>query len=99
MLVDPVRAQGAGKHADLVGCTGATMEDGTVYRADRGRMDVERDDHAKAMIKNSDGFIVEEKFSGAGIAGATCTGCGFGAFKWQCNAPCPRCGGEIKEDQ
>jgi hypothetical protein len=90
MLVDPMRAQGGGKHADLIGCTGATMDtDGTVYRANR----------AGHMVANSDGFIVEAKFGGAGLDGATCTSCGFGAFRWQCSAPCPRCGGEIKEEQ
>jgi hypothetical protein len=97
MLVPPRRV----RDGDLTGCTGATMEDGTVYNANRyGHMEVASEAHAKAMVKNpaAPGHVIEAKFSGAGLSGASCTTCGFGAFKWQCSAPCPRCGGEIKEE-
>lgn len=102
MLVDPLRTKGTGKHADLVGCTGVTMEDGRVFRANRqGHIDVDDARTAKQMVDNplAPGMVLEQKFSGAGAPGATCTSCGFGAFRWQISAPCPKCGGEIKEDQ
>jgi hypothetical protein len=98
MLVEPRKIKDGG----LTGCTGATMEDGTVYRANRaGHIEVEREDHARAMVKNpmAPGHVIEAKFSGAGVAGATCQSCGFSGFLWQTSAPCPRCGGEIKEDK
>ena len=98
MLVEPRRT----KDGLPVGCTGVTMDtDGTIYRANRaGLMHVEREDHARQMVRNplAPGHVVEQKFSGAGVRGAQCTSCGFGAFVWQTSAPCPRCGGEIKED-
>lgn len=97
MLVEPLH-KGDG---DPRGCTGATMEDGTVYRANsQGHMEVTNPEHIKWMKKNplAPGHVLEQKFSGAGVAGASCTSCGFGAFLWQCSAPCPRCGGEIKEE-
>jgi hypothetical protein len=93
MLVEPRK----NRDGDLTGCTGATMEDGTVYRANRnGLMHVESDAHATAMVKNplAPGHVVEQKFSGARVAGVTCGSCGFGGFVWQASAPCPRCGSD-----
>ena len=97
MLVEPRRL----RDGELTGCTGVTMEDGTIYRANRsGHMEIDDVDHARAMVKNplAPGHVIEQKFRGARVDGAECTDCGFGAFRWQCSAPCPRCGGEIRED-
>lgn len=83
------------KDGHPTGCTGATMEDGTVYRADRhGHMEVGDARHAAQMVSNplAPGHVVEAKFHGAGVQGVTCGGCGFSGFRWQASAPCPRCG-------
>jgi hypothetical protein len=77
------------------------MEDGTVYRANRsGHVEVDNPAHVDAALKNplADGAITAAKLHGAGIPGATCTSCGFGAFAWQASAPCPRCGGTIEKE-
>jgi hypothetical protein len=82
-----------------VGCTGATMEDGTVYRADRaGHMEVEDRGHVAAMLANSDGFITEQKFSALRAAGTSCSRCGFNGFSFHLSAPCPRCGGTMEAE-
>lgn len=90
-MVDGVRA----------GCTGATMQDGTRYLADlHGHMEVDRHDHVQAMLADPTiagdiimaGQVVKAK-------GASCTGCGFGAFAWQASRPCPRCGGVITREE
>lgn len=97
MLVEPRRQ----RDGQLTGCTGVTMEDGTVYRADRtGHIDVSRPDHVAAMVNNplAPGHVAIQKFHGGGTAGASCTACGFSAFTWQCSAPCPRCGGSIEKE-
>lgn len=97
MLVEPRRVRDGG----LTGCTGATMEDGTVYRANRqGHMEVEDSAHARAMVKNplAPGHVVEQKFSGAGIGGTVCQSCGFDGFHFHLSAPCPRCGGVMAEE-
>lgn len=90
MLVDPMRSSSFG---DTRGCTGATMEDGTVYRANkRGHMEVGNPEHVRAMVEG--GIVVEQKFSGAAVPGVTCRGCGFAGFPFHQSAPCPRCGRE-----
>jgi hypothetical protein len=97
LLVEPQRT----RDGDPTGCTGFTMEDGTVYRATRdGHVNVENPAHIEAALKNplADGHIALAKFHGAGVSGASCTGCGFVAFAWQTSAPCPRCGGVIERE-
>lgn len=77
------------------------MEDGTVYLANkRGHMEVSDTAHAKAMVRNplAPGEVVEQKFGGAGVAGAVCGACGFSGFRFQRSRPCPRCGGEDWEE-
>lgn len=96
MFVEPRKIRDGG----LTGCTGATMDtDGTVYRANRsGKMLVENPDHVRQM--KASGHVVEGKFHGAGIGRrAICTSCAFGAYSFQKSAPCPRCGGVIKEEK
>lgn len=82
-----------------VGCTGVTMEDGTVYRANReGHMVIEDQGHVSAMLRNSDGFVTEQKFSAPKVAGTRCSSCGFGGFSFHLSAPCPRCGGAMEAE-
>lgn len=82
------------------GCTGVTMEDGTVYRANRaGHMEVSRQDHVAAMLRNGDGFVVKESGAAAKVPGTTCASCGFAGYPHHASAPCPRCGGEMLRDQ
>lgn len=96
MLVEPRRM----KDGHLTGCTGVTMEDGSVYRADkRGRINVENVNHAYWMARSPSGMVIEEKFSGSRLPGAVCESCGFSAFAWQCAHPCPRCGGQITKEE
>jgi hypothetical protein len=93
MLVDPLRV----RDANLVGCTGVTMEDGTVYRADRaGHLDIEDQGHVLAMLRHGEGFVAEQKFSAPRVAGTSCSGCGFDGFAFHASAPCPRCGGRME---
>lgn len=97
MLVEPRRT----RDGQLAGCTGVTMEDGTVYRANRhGHIEVDDPSHAAAMVRNplAPGHVIEQKFHGAGTPGVTCSTCGFGAFRWQRHTPCPRCGGTLTEE-
>ncbi len=98
MLVEPRRE----RDGQLTGCTGVTLEDGTVYRANkRGHIEVENVAHAKAMVTNplAPGHVAEQTFNGAALPGASCSQCGFGAFTWQCSRPCPHCGGRVERDQ
>lgn len=93
MLVEPRRD----RDGNPTGCTGATMEDGTIYRSNRyGHMEVNDKGHVAAMLRNSDGFITEEKFSAPKAAGTQCSACGFQGFAFHASAPCPRCGGEME---
>ena len=93
MLVEPRRT----RDGDLTGCTGATMEDGRVFRANRnGLMHVDDPKAAKQMVNNplAPGMVVEAKMHGGGLPGATCAGCGFSGFRYQASRPCPKCGSE-----
>lgn len=85
---------------DLRGITGATMEDGTVYRARRGGvMTVERADHIAAMKRDprvSDNIAVETFHAAAGMSGRHCPTCSFSAWPWQMT--CPKDGTETEED-
>ena len=98
MLVDPPRES---REYGLLGCTGVTLDNGMVLRSNRrGHMDIDDPKIKKELGPALErGLVMEQKFHGGGLAGATCSGCGFGAFRWQASAPCPRCGGEIEEDQ
>ncbi len=92
MLVEPQRD----RDGHPTGCTGLTMEDGTVYRASKkGHLEVE-DHHFKSIIENplAPGHVVEAKFHGAGTPGADCGVCGFAGFTFQASRPCPRCGAD-----
>ena len=81
------------------GCTGVTMEDGTVYRANRaGHMEVNDPGHIRAMERNGDGFIIAQSASARGTAGTHCTACGFDGFRFHLSAPCPKCGGVMVSD-
>lgn len=96
MLVPPLREKKGG-FGDLHGCTGATMEDGTVYRANRGgAFEVERADHVRAMQRdpNIAGDIVAETFHAVDHRpGVRCT-CGLTEY-WPWTKVCPRCGGDL----
>ena len=98
MLVEPPRFH---REYGAVGCTGVTMEDGRVFRSNKaGHIEVDDAKTAKQMVDNplAPGHVLEQKFHGAGLTGATCTGCGFGGFSWQKSAPCPKCGSEAWSD-
>jgi hypothetical protein len=78
------------------GCTGLNMEDGTHYDANRaGHIDVEDPGHVSAMLRNTDGFVTDQKFAAVKAPGVTCVTCGFNGFRFQLSAPCPRCGGKM----
>jgi hypothetical protein len=97
MLVEPRSV----RDGQLTGCTGVTMEDGTVYRANpQGHIDVDNIGHAKAMTVNplAPGHVIEQKFHGAGTPGVLCGTCGFNGFRWQRHGSCPRCGGSFAEE-
>jgi hypothetical protein len=97
MLVDPLRTKGGGKYADLVGCTGATMEDGRRFFANRrGHMDVDDVRTAQQMVDNpaAPGAVA---FHNGGVprsAGISCNTCGFDAYPFARSAPCSRCGAD-----
>lgn len=83
---------------DFRGCTGATMEDGTRYRANRrGAFDVERADHARAIKRDPEiaGDIVAETFH-AHMPGARACSCGPTRY-YPFTKACPRCGGPTVE--
>ena len=81
------------------GCTGVTMEDGTVYRATRaGHMEVNDPGHIRAMERNGDGFIIAQSASTRGTAGTTCETCEFHGFRFHLEKPCPKCGGHMAPD-
>lgn len=84
---------------DTRGITGATMEDGTVYRARPGGvMTVDRDDHLAAMKRDPRVAenIAVETFHGPIMAGRYCPVCNFSAWPWQ--AECPRDGTPTEGD-
>lgn len=96
VYTQPVRE----RFGDLRGITGATMEDGTVYRARRGGvMTVERADHIAAMKRDprvAENIAVETFHAGPRTSGRVCPRCGFSGWSWQMT--CPRDGTETEED-
>lgn len=88
------------RFGDLRGITGATMEDGTVYRARRGGvMTVDDPSHVAAMKRDprvADNIAVET-FHAAPARGRYCPTCHFSAWAWQ--VTCPRDGSPTKEDE
>jgi len=86
------------KFGELRGITGATMEDGTVYRSGRsGAMTVERSDHILAMKRDprvADNIVVEN-FVPRIEGGRYCPKCSFSAWSWQLK--CPRDGSKTLE--
>ena len=98
MLVDPPRLS---REYGALGCTGVTMEDGRVFRANKqGHIDVDDAKAARQMVANplAPGHVLEQKFHGAGIPGAICQDCAFVGFAWQASAPCPKCGGVLEKE-
>jgi hypothetical protein len=95
MVVDPLRTKGGGKFADLVGCTGVTMEDGRKFFANRrGHLDVDDVTTAKQMVDNplAPGAVAFHNGGVPRASGVSCGTCGFGAFRFAASAPCTRCG-------
>jgi hypothetical protein len=82
------------------GCTGVTMEDGTVYRSNRaGHIEVNNPEHIAAMKRNSDGFVVEAaSVNPPKSKGTHCLTCGFAGFQFHAQSPCPKCGGPMVMD-
>lgn len=82
------------------GVTGATMEDGTVYKARRntGAMDV--DDRHLSFIKR-DGRCAVETFAGTrhALPGRPCSNptCHWRGWSWQ--ETCVRCGAPTQEEE
>ena len=87
------------KFGELRGITGATMEDGTVYRSSRsGSMMVESADHIAAMKRDprvADNVVVENYVPYSPEGGRHCPKCGFSAWSWQ--TKCPKDGTETLE--
>jgi hypothetical protein len=86
---------------ELRGITGATMEDGTVYRARRGGvMTVENENHLRAMKSNDPRVtdnIAIETFHAQVENGRHCPTCSFSAWPWQLE--CPKDGTPTEEDE
>jgi hypothetical protein len=88
------------KFGELRGITGATMEDGTKYRARRGGvMTVDRADHIAAMKRDPRVMdnIAVETFHARVENGRHCTVCTFSAWPWQLT--CPKDGHPTEEDE
>ena len=87
------------KFGELRGITGATMEDGTVYKARRGGvMTVENPEHIAAMKRDprvADNIAVETFH--ANVRGRHCLSCGFSAWEWQLT--CPKDGTPTEKDE
>lgn len=88
------------RFGDFKGITGATMEDGTVYRARRGGvMTVENAEHIAAMKRDprvADNIAVET-FHAAPSLGRHCPTCHFSAWEWQMT--CPKDGTPTERDE
>lgn len=88
------------RFGDTSGITGATMEDGTVYRARRGGvMTVDDASHIAAMKRDprvADNIAVET-FHASVSNGRHCVVCSFSAWPWQ--ATCPKCGNPTESDE
>jgi hypothetical protein len=88
------------RFGELRGITGATMEDGTKYRARPGGvMTVDNADHIAAMKRDPRVMdnIAVETFNGAGVKGRHCLVCNFSAWPWQ--TQCPKDGTPTEEDE
>lgn len=83
------------------GCYGIKMEDGTVYKGRPGKAVEVEDHHARAISKSSNGKLgIVSSSVALGIGtrlGKRCTTCGFLAQGW--SSSCPRCGGEVLEEE
>lgn len=96
VFTPPVRE----RFGDTKGVTGATMEDGTVYRSRQGVMTVDRADHIAAMKRDprvAENIAVETFHGGPKVRGRHCPTCKFSAWDWQMT--CPRDGTPTKEDE
>jgi len=85
---------------ELRGITGATMEDGTVYKARRGGvMTVENVEHIAAMKRDPRVMdnIAVETFHVPPAPGRHCPTCQFSAWDWQ--MICPKDGTPTEEDE
>lgn len=95
VFVDPLKVTGFG---ETRGHLGATMEDGTVYKAKRGGvMDVEDAGHIAAMKR--DGRVAVEGFAPkTSRAGRICTasGCTWRGWAWQ--TVCSSCGSPLEDE-
>jgi hypothetical protein len=78
---------------------GLKMEDGTIYNAKNGKVEVSRKDHIRA-IENSksikDGLLGPPRYSSATLDVETksCPRCAFVAYAWQ--DKCPRDGATLE---
>ena len=98
MLVPPLRER-KGRLSDLHGCTGATMWDGTVYRANRaGAFDCDDPGHVRDMRTDPAiaGDIVAETFHARTDRPGRYCDCGSTEL-WPWTRVCPRCGGPTHE--
>jgi hypothetical protein len=85
---------------DTKGSTGATMEDGTVYRARRGGvMTVDDPGHVRAMRRDGRLAIESMHDPHPERLGTVCSapGCRFRGFPWQ--TECPRCGSALVKEE
>ena len=97
MLVPPMQS----RMGDTRGCTGATMEDGTMYRANRrGSFEVDNADHVRAMRRDPviAGDIVAETFHAHDPRpGRYCTCSPTELYPW--TKVCPRCGADTTQEE
>lgn len=77
------------------GCQGLDMPDGTKYQArpGKGYVEVERDDHVRALSARS-GLRPWHQVSFSAAPEVYCGGCGFRQFAAMSDSPCPHCGGD-----
>jgi ribosomal protein L37E len=94
-----VEARGL-KEGVPTGCTGITMDDGTVYHSNRaGHMDVEDKDHVHWMKRNGAGLVIESTGAVPRTQGVQCGRCGFNTYNFARSAPCAKCGAEEWGDE
>lgn len=95
VLTKPIREH----FGELKGITGATMEDGTVYRSSRtGSMTVDRTDHLRAMMRDDragQDLVVGGYTPRPTPGGSFCPQCHFSGWSWQ--HTCPHDGAEMME--
>ncbi len=80
------------------GITGATMEDGTVYRSRHGVMHVDDANHLAAMKRDprvADNIAQESFAPRRKLDGRWCGACHKSLWSWQ--NECPKCGAETQE--